>query len=70
MVPFLPPTLIDSEPNVIILGQQRCIATYHSHSEGVWALQPNENFTQVCRSFEFLNKVQLALLFLVMGIRS
>ena len=29
------------------LGQQRCIATFHPHSEGVWALQPNETFTQV-----------------------
>ena len=56
MVRFSTPTLIDSKHNVIILGQQRCIATYHSHSEGVWALQPNENFTQVCRSFEFLKK--------------
>ncbi len=33
------------------LGQQRCIATFHPHSEGVWALQPNETFTQVGVSF-------------------
>ena len=29
------------------LGQQRCIATYSCHSEGVWALQTNDSFTQV-----------------------
>ena len=29
------------------LGQQRCIATYSCHEEGVWALQPNETFSQV-----------------------
>ena len=32
------------------LGQQRCIATYSCHEEGVWALQPNESFTQVISS--------------------
>jgi WD repeat-containing protein 48 len=32
------------------LGQQRCIATYSCHSEGVWALQANEAFTQVVSS--------------------
>lgn len=29
------------------LGQQRCIATYRVHDEGVWALQANEAFTHV-----------------------
>ncbi|MGH0171482.1 UNVERIFIED_CONTAM: hypothetical protein FKN15_061254 [Acipenser sinensis] len=29
------------------LGQQRCIATYRVHDEGVWALQVNEAFTHV-----------------------
>uniref|UniRef100_A0A6I8RD51 WD repeat-containing protein 48 n=1 Tax=Xenopus tropicalis TaxID=8364 RepID=A0A6I8RD51_XENTR len=29
------------------LGQQRCIATYRVHDEGVWALQVNEGFTHV-----------------------
>ena len=29
------------------LGQQRCIATFTCHEEGVWALQPNESFSQV-----------------------
>ncbi|KAH1176885.1 hypothetical protein KIL84_010587 [Mauremys mutica] len=29
------------------LGQQRCIATYRVHDEGVWALQVNEPFTHV-----------------------
>ena len=29
------------------LGQQRCIATYSCHEEGVWALQANDSFTQV-----------------------
>lgn len=29
------------------LGQQRCIATYRVHEEGVWALQVNEAFTHV-----------------------
>ena len=29
------------------LGQQRCLATYHVHREGVWALQTNEAFTTV-----------------------
>lgn len=27
------------------LGQQRCITTYRIHSEGVWALCADENFT-------------------------
>lgn len=29
------------------LGQQRCIATYRVHDEGVWALQVNDAFTHV-----------------------
>lgn len=29
------------------LGQQRCIATYRVHDEGVWALQANEAFTHI-----------------------
>uniref|UniRef100_A0A8C1I3R3 WD repeat-containing protein 48 n=1 Tax=Cyprinus carpio carpio TaxID=630221 RepID=A0A8C1I3R3_CYPCA len=29
------------------LGQQRCIATYRVHDEGVWALQVNEAFTHI-----------------------
>ena len=29
------------------LSQQRCLATYHVHREGVWALQTNEAFTTV-----------------------
>ena len=29
------------------LGQQRCIATYRVHDEGVWALQVNDTFTHV-----------------------
>ena len=29
------------------LGQQRCIATFYNHEEGVWALQTDEAFTQV-----------------------
>uniref|UniRef100_A0A671NTL3 WD repeat-containing protein 48 n=1 Tax=Sinocyclocheilus anshuiensis TaxID=1608454 RepID=A0A671NTL3_9TELE len=29
------------------LGQQRCIATYRVHDEGVWALQVNEAFTHM-----------------------
>ena len=29
------------------LGQQRCIATYRVHDEGVWVLQANEAFTHV-----------------------
>ncbi|XP_031553302.1 WD repeat-containing protein 48-like [Actinia tenebrosa] len=28
------------------LGQQRCIATYHIHEEGVWALYANHSFTE------------------------
>ncbi|XP_052250140.1 WD repeat-containing protein 48-like isoform X2 [Dreissena polymorpha] len=29
------------------LGQQRCIATFRVHDEGVWALQANESFSMV-----------------------
>jgi WD40 repeat protein len=29
------------------LGQQRCVATFNWHNEGVWALQTNESFTHV-----------------------
>jgi WD repeat-containing protein 48 len=29
------------------LGQQRCVATYNWHNEGVWALQTNDAFTHV-----------------------
>ena len=29
------------------LGQQRCLATFNVHNEGVWALQTNDNFTTV-----------------------
>ncbi len=29
------------------LGQQRCIATFYHHDEGVWALQTNEAFTHL-----------------------
>ena len=32
------------------LGQQRCIATFSCHQEGVWALQTDEAFTQVYSS--------------------
>lgn len=32
------------------MGQQRCIATYYNHDEGVWALQTDEAFTQVFSS--------------------
>ena len=32
------------------LGQQRCIATIYSHSEGVWALQTDEAFSRVYSS--------------------
>jgi WD repeat-containing protein 48 len=28
------------------LGQQRCIATFESHTEGVWTLCANEAFTK------------------------
>ena len=38
------------------LGQQRCIATIHNHEEGVWALQTDENFTQVTINFNFFSK--------------
>jgi WD40 repeat protein len=29
------------------LGQQRCVATFNWHNEGVWALQTNDAFSQV-----------------------
>ena len=29
------------------LGQQRCVTTFWHHDEGVWALQANDNFTQL-----------------------
>ena len=29
------------------LGQQRCVATYNWHNEGVWALQTNDAFSHV-----------------------
>ena len=38
------------------LGQQRCIATYTCHSEGVWALQANEAFSQVGKEEKEMRK--------------
>lgn len=47
---FTPQCLSGSSDGTIrlwSLGQQRCIATYRVHDEGVWALQVNEAFTHV-----------------------
>ena len=27
------------------IGQQRCIATFRVHEQGVWTIRPNESFT-------------------------
>lgn len=40
----------DSSIKLWSLGQQRCIATYKIHSEGVWSLQANDTFSTMYSS--------------------